>query len=843
MRTKWMVLLWMLMVSGLAMAQNTATSSFQIKGVLLDSLTNEGEPYATIKVVKKEAPAKALKMLVTNMKGQFQEKVPGTGNFVLTITSVGRTPIVKEFSVKAGEKLVDFGTLYITDASNELGQVEVVAQKPLVKADIDKIEYNVQDDPDSQSNSLLEMLRKVPLVTVDGEDNIQVNGSSSFKVYVNGKPNNMMSNNPTEVLKSMPANSIKHIEVITNPGPKYDAEGVGGILNIVTVGGGLEGYTVTFSGNASNRGAGGGAFGTIKSGKLTVSARYNYNYNNQPRSYSSGSQLVTSEAVTENSSNLNYSGNSKGNGSFQSGSMEASYEIDTLRLVTMSFGLWGGGNKNRGTMDYLASSPMSVGADPLYDYSTYSHSKSSWYSIDGGIDYQRLFKVKDRMLTFSYKINTRPQTSNSYTEYDIEEGYSPNWEDYLNRLRNLHNDGNQNTTEHTFQADYTTPIGKLHTLEAGAKYILRNNSSENDRFDEDDAGKYEYNKDQSSHYKHLNDILAAYLGYGLKVKKFSGRLGLRYEHTIQDVKYLVGRGEDFTKNFDDVVPSASIGYKLTDMSNLRLGYNMRIYRPGIWSLNPYLDDSNPSYISQGNPELDSEKSHSLNLSYSNFTRKFNINLSARYSFTNNSIESVTVLMPDTEIEGLKNPTGKDVLYSTYANIGKSRRASMSAYVNWNATSRTRIYMNMSGDYSYLKGGEGMCNDGWSLFAFGGVQQTLPHDWRVSLNVFGQTPWIMLQGKGSSFFDYSLNVNKSFLKKRLTLSAFASNFFKNYMEQSSTTEGNGFLRENCYKYSRQRFGISVSYRIGELKASVKKAARTISNDDVKSGGSGNGGGGE
>jgi len=842
MRIKWTVLLWTLMISGWAAAQNTANTSFQVKGILLDSLTREGEPYATIKIVKKEAPAKALKMLVTDMKGQFREKVPGTGRFVMTITSVGRTPIVKDFSVKAGEKLVDFGTLYIVDASNELGQVEVVAQKPLVKADIDKIEYNVQDDPDAQSNSVLEMLRKVPLVTVDGEDNIQVNGSSSFKVYVNGKPNNMMSNNPTDVLKSMPANSIKHIEVITNPGPKYDAEGVGGILNIITVGSGLEGYTVTFSGNVSNRGAGGGAFGTIKSGKLTVSARYNYNYNNQPRNYSSGSQRVTPETVTENSSNLDYDGSNKGHGSFQSGSMEASYEIDTLRLVTMSFGLWGGGNKNNGSTDYIATFPGGMGADPIYSYSAFNRSKSSWYSIDGGIDYQRLFKVKDRMLTFSYKINTRPDTSDSYTEYEIDNGFDPDWADYLDRMKNLHNDGEQNTTEHTFQADYTTPIGKLHTLEAGAKYILRNNSSENDRFDEDDAGEYGYNKDQSSHYKHLNDIIAAYMGYGLKVKKFSGRLGMRYEHTVQDVKYLVGRGEDFTKNFDDVVPSASIGYKLTDMSNLRLGYNMRIYRPGIWSLNPYLNDADPSYISQGNPELDSEKSHSFNLSYSNFTRKFNINISARCSFTNNSIESVTMLMPDTEIEGLKNPTGKDVLYATYANIGKRRSAGMNAYVNWNATSRTRIYMNMSGNYSYLEGSEGMRNDGWSLFAYGGAQQTLPHDWRISLNVFGQTPWIMLQGKGSSFFDYGLSVNKSFLNKRLTLSAFASNFFKKYMDQSSTTEGAGFVRETNFRYSRQRFGISLSYRIGELKASVKKAARTISNDDVKGGGSGSGGGG-
>ena len=93
-------------------------------------------------------------------------------------------------------------------------------------------------------------------------------------------------------------------------------------------------------------------------------------------------------------------------------------------------------------------------------------------------------------------------------------------------------------------------------------------------------------------------------------------------------------------------------------------------------------------------------------------------------------------MPDTEIEGLKNPTGKDVLYSTYANIGKTRYASVNGYINWNATPRTRIYMNMSGNYSYLEGSEGMRNDGWSLFAYGGAQQTLPHDWRISLNVFG-----------------------------------------------------------------------------------------------------------
>lgn len=838
-RVKLVTLLILLTCTQLLTAQQKESTSFQIQGILLDSITRQGEPYATIKVARKESPQKAVKMLVSDMNGKFKERVPGSGSFLLTITSVGRTTITRPFTASQGEKLIDFGTMLVSDASNELGQIEVVAQKPLVKADVDKIEYNIQDDPDSQSNSLLEMLRKVPLVTVDGEDNIKVNGSSSFKVYVNGRPNNMMSNNPTEVLKSMPANSIKHIEVITNPGPKYDAEGVGGILNIVTVGSGMEGYTATFSGNVSNNGGGGSLFSTVQKGKLTVSARYNYDYSKQPKSHSGGTRTTLPERLTEHSSDVLYENSNKGNHRFHAGSLEASYEIDTLRLVSMSFGLWGGGYRGDRDGHQLGSHP-SLGE--LYEYATVGRTKNSWFSIDGGIDYQRLFHTQNRMLTFSYKINTNPSTSDDYTDY-VNKTAVPEWEDFIHRLTNLHTDGKQHTTEHTFQVDYTTPIGKLHTIEGGVKYILRDNAADNDRYEQTSdspEADYAFDEEYSSHYKHQNDILAAYLGYGLKWKKLSGRLGLRYEFTHQEVKYLLGKGEDFQKDFNDLVPSASIGYQLTDLSNLRLGYNMRIYRPGIWYLNPYLDDSNPSNLSQGNPNLNSEKSHNLNLSYSNFTQKFNLNVGIHYSFTNNSIEHVNTLMQDTEIPGLQNPTGKEVLYSTYYNMGKNRTVGLNGYVNWNATSNTRLYLNINGSYVYIKGAENLKNDGWTMFAFGGIQQTLPKDWRISLNLMGQTPWIMLQGKGSRFFDYNLSVNKSFLKKRLTLSAYASNFFKKYKRNSSHLEDVNFVQDSYNRYTRQRFGFSISYRIGELKASVKKATRSISNDDVK-GGEGSGGG--
>ena len=179
----------------------------------------------------------AVKLAVTDAEGRFSEKIDSIGRYRILISSVGKKPIKREFYLSDTDSIADLGVLYTREESELLKGVEIVVQKPLVKSDPDKITYSIENDPDSKTSTTMDMLRKVPMVTVDGEDNIKVKGSSSFKIYVNGKPNAMMSTNPKEVLKSLPANSVKEIEVITEPGAKYDAEGIGGILNIVTVGG------------------------------------------------------------------------------------------------------------------------------------------------------------------------------------------------------------------------------------------------------------------------------------------------------------------------------------------------------------------------------------------------------------------------------------------------------------------------------------------------------------------------------------------------------------------------------------------------------------------------------
>ena len=395
--------------------------------------------------------------------------------------------------------------------------------------------------------------------------------------------------------------------------------------------------------------------------------------------------------------------------------------------------------------------------------------------------------------------------------------------------------------------DYTTPIGKLHTIETGVKYIFRRNSSDN-KFYEAAGGSndYAYNEDRSSDYRHLNHILSAYAGYTLRYKDFTFKPGLRYEQTIQRVKYIVGPGENFHTNFSDLVPSVSLGMKIGKTQNIRAGYNMRIWRPGIWNLNPYFDDQNPMFISQGNPDLKSEKSHAFDVAYSSFSAKFNVNVSLRHSFNNNGIERISRLITaeDGEDFGGGHIAPHGALYSTYDNIGKNRNTGLSLYLNWNASPKTRIYVNGRGSYTDMKSeAQGLHNYGWNGSFYGGIQHTLPLKLRLSLNGGGSTPYISLQGKGSGYQYYGLSLNRSFLKEdRLSVNLYCNNIFEKYRSYNNHTEGANFVSKSSSKWPSRSFGVSVSYRIGELKASVKKAARSISNDDVKGGGGGGNAGG-
>ena len=297
------------------------------------------------------------------------------------------------------------------------------------------------------------------------------------------------------------------------------------------------------------------------------------------------------------------------------------------------------------------------------------------------------------------------------------------------------------------------------------------------------------------HYKHVNNIIAVYLNYGvILLERLSLKAGVRYEYNHQNVQYVLGNGTDFTAQFNDWVPSGSIGWNLTNNSNLVAAYSMRILRPGIAYLNPYLNDNDPMTVSQGNPNLESEKINSINLNYNLFTNKVNLNVTLDYTFINNAIQQVSYLLSDREIVGLPNPSGVEVLYSTYANSGKSKTALLRIFFSWNIARQTRFFINGIGNYLSLQANE-LSNQGWGAMVNGGLQQSFKYDWSLALNLFYVTAPIKLQGQGSQFLNYGLSVSKLFFNKRFTVMARVTNPFTPYTIFGENRIGTSFSQDS------------------------------------------------
>jgi hypothetical protein len=264
---------------------------------------------------------------------------------------------------------------------------------------------------------------------------------------------------------------------------------------------------------------------------------------------------------------------------------------------------------------------------------------------------------------------------------------------------------------------------------------------------------------------------------------------------------------------------------------------MRISRPGIWQLNPYVNTTDPNNIQMGNPELDAVKNHSISANYGLFTRSLNVNANLSYSFENNGIEQITT-------------QEEDVYTTTYENIGKRKNVGLSLNIRWTPKvngdnlkwlEQLTINSNMGGRYVDIVANDGsnLKKDGFSANIFGGLQYSFPKSWKAYANVGYFTPYINLQSESSSFFFHRFSLNKSFKNERLNFSAYAQNPFKRKNNFKNKMNNEAYISETIMSNRIQNFGISVSFRFGEMKSQIQKARRGITNDDTMSGGQGGG----
>ena len=781
------------------MAQTT------VKGLLMDETLGESEPFATVRVFKAGKTEKPVAMFLTDENGQFSQEVKGKGRFDIVFSSVGKEDLKKTIELE-GKGVLNLDTLYIKESATMLKGVEIVAQKPLVKMDVDKMSYNVAEDEDAKAYTVLDMLRKVPMVTVDGQDNITVNGSSSFKVYVDGLPNVMFSSNPSMVFKSMPATAVKSIEVVTNPGAKYDAEGAAGILNIVMnkqnpqAAQSMNGYNGTVRASVGNKQLGGSVFINGQQGKFSYSANVMTSYNKP------GNTTTETEQVQENGATQLLTSENDLKTPFTMGNLTLGYQIDSMSVLNLTAQVNSMNIKTTGTSLTTLSG---YGND--FSYGSTTEMKNKRTSFSGSLDYQRFFNQDHtKSLALTYQLNYSPAKTEMTNSFNVVS-------DYID-LTDRYSDSKNNTTSHTFQVDYTTPIGKGQTLSLGGKLQLHDATADSKYY-----LKGVYDPTSSSDYEYKNSILAGYGEYAGNFNKLGVKAGLRYEYTWQDVEYHLGNGEDFKKTYGTLVPTASLQYTLSQGSNLGLTYNMRISRPGITYLNPYVDKTNPIALTYGNPELDVEKSHNFSLVYNLFNPKLMVNLNLHHNFMDNAIAQYSFY------------DSNNLLNTTYGNVVKSHQTGLSGYVNYLATKNTRLFFNGGLNYTDMRSDVlAQSNSGWTANAMIGLQQTLPWDLKLSAFAITSTKSYSLQGWNGGFNLLTGSLSKSLLKDKLTLSVSGVVGLNKggKLNIESRSSGKDFTSHTNVKVPIYGVTFTVSYTFGNSKIRAKQHTNRVQDDFIE-----------
>ena len=796
-------------ISSVTMAQTT------VKGLLMDETLGESEPFATVRVFKAGKTEKPVAMFLTDENGQFSQEVKGKGRFDIVFSSVGKEDLKKTIELE-GKGVLNLDTLYIKESATMLKGVEIVAQKPLVKMDVDKMSYNVAEDEDAKAYTVLDMLRKVPMVTVDGQDNITVNGSSSFKVYVDGLPNVMFSSNPSMVFKSMPATAVKSIEVVTNPGAKYDAEGAAGILNIVMnkqnpqAAQSMNGYNGTVRASVGNKQLGGSVFINGQQGKFSYSANVMTSYN-KPGNTTTETEQIQSRSTSgrsqgENGATQLLTSENDLKTPFTMGNLTLGYQIDSMSVLNLTAQVNSINIKTTGTSLTTLSG---YGND--FSYGSTTEMKNKRTSFSGSLDYQRFFNQDHtKSLALTYQLNYSPAKTEMTNNFNVVS-------DYID-LTDRYSDNKNNTTSHTFQVDYTTPIGKGQTLSLGGKLQLHDATADSKYY-----LKGVYDPTSSSDYEYKNSILAGYGEYAGNFNKLGVKAGLRYEYTWQDVEYHLGNGEDFKKTYGTLVPTASLQYTLSQGSNLGLTYNMRISRPGITYLNPYVDKTNPIALTYGNPELDVEKSHNFSLVYNLFNPKLMVNLNLHHNFMDNAIAQYSFY------------DSNNLLNTTYGNVVKSHQTGLSGYVNYLVTKNTRLFFNGGLNYTDMRSDVlAQSNSGWTANAMIGLQQTLPWDLKLSAFAITSTKSYSLQGWNGGFNLLTGSLSKSLLKDKLTLSVSGVVGLNKggKLNIESRSSGKDFTSHTNVKVPIYGVTFTVSYTFGNSKIRAKQHTNRVQDDFIE-----------
>lgn len=776
------LLLWFAGIVANLHAQTYVTS---IHGQIADSITRQPLPDAVIQLLQ-SADLKPVAQTIAAADGRFLLRGFPPGNYHLGIRMIGYSPLLLK-NIRPDS--LHTGTIYLSPTYRQLNGITVTATRPLIEIKDDKIIYNVESDIDKDHASASEILRKVPMVTVDFNGQIKLRGSTGFKVLLNGRSTSIIAHNPAEALRAFPASIIKSIEVITTPSARYEGEGSAGIINIITRKQ-FRGYSGNIYANYKTIGAssGGAAISArLKRFNLSAMAGANLNRNrNTADQYRENNTPGKISTFRQNSSST-----SRNNNGFFS--VETSYEADSSSSISAGASFNTGKGNNHTLQENTLHDSLALLLQTGRNNSL-SNNSNNGYNLY--LDWQKSLNPSGHNLSaqigFSH-YTTRARTLN-------EQYFSPGTnEDY----QNINNDYNQETS---IRIDHTLPLTKGRRLETGFKATFTENANQAYQLNREDlGGKYTENTRRTSIMGFRQDIWALYSTYSFRIdSNLQIQPGVRLEQTIMKGDYISSR-TFARKHYLTLIPTLYINWTPRPLSSLSFSYSRRIQRPASSMLNPFINDNDPNAISGGNPDLVPEVANSFSLNYFTVKNKTSIGISAQYNFSNNAIQSVSRLN-----------SNRNAIVSSYDNIGINRSTGIYISTRTALLTKWSVSLNAGANYNAIRtgGDQSLHNDGFN----GTVTFTSDYSFGKGFAVEGSYMFSSaspsLQGTSAGFTSYGITLRKE-LFKSASLTIGAEQFLQKEQRMLSETRDAFFYDRSMAIMPLRAFHVSFSWRFTQL----------------------------
>ncbi len=822
---------------------NINRGTAKISGIILDSASRQPVEFASVALVD-PATNKPIDGASANDKGQFTITRVGVGEFNLLISFVGyRSKTVRAIRVARRGEEVNMGLIYLRSDTKTLSEVTVTGQAAMIEEKVDRLVYNADKDIAAKGGDASDVMRKVPLLTVDLDGNVSLRGSSNVQVLINNKPSTIIASSVADALKQIPADMIKTVEVITSPSAKYDAEGSAGIINITTKKATLRGATLSLDTGVGNRGSNLGLNGSLRTGKMGFTlggfGRASYNikgaFDNTQTTFNTDG---TQSAVRQTAETLNQN---------TFGQYSLGWDYDVTPKSNFSANVRFGLRNSANMQDNLTSQTTFIGMTrtPIVGVRDVNVRDNS-QNVDANIDYARTYKPRQE-LSISAQFSRNNRLNNFIA--DIKGG--TDFQTITSQQKNENPSFNQETT---VKIDYETPIKENQLLEFGAKGILRQVNSDFRYFTGiGDSGAFIPDNSRPANVLNYNqNVAASYLSYTISTKKkYTIKAGARYEHTFIDASF---SNESSNKpnipDFSNLVPSINISKSLKGGKTVKLAYNRRIQRPGIQSLNPNFNGANPLNITQGNVNLRPELTDNFEFSTSAYVKAVYFNASVYARLTNNAITSITNTTTVQTGTDVATPIFQSALYTTFANIGKENAYGINLFGNVTLFSKWQIGGGVESYIAQLSGlvpsragaSTRVSNSGMVISGRLNSNLTIKNGWGIQAFSFFRGRQVQLQGYQGGFGYYSVGVKKDFKNKRGSLGMAGENFFNNpfRIRGESATPGY-FARTSLTSLYNAGVRVTFSYRFGKItfeESSPNRRQRGVNNDDVKESGSDN-----